>query len=112
MAHTDPKLFGFSPDTAHLHLAGANVVEMLDRYKQRIRFLDYKDARWTTPTSDWVEESGKVHPKGFAERALLFQHLRPGRWRSGFPRLPPHTEERELSGLDLRGPGHRPQRAA
>jgi sugar phosphate isomerase/epimerase len=63
MALTDPKLFGLSPDTAHLHLAGANVVDVLNRYKTRIRFLDYKDARWTTPTADWVEESGKVHPK-------------------------------------------------
>ena len=55
---TDPKLFGFSPDTAHLNLAGCNVVDTLDRYKDRIRFLDYKDSRWTTPTADVVQASG------------------------------------------------------
>lgn len=45
MAMTDPKLFGLSPDTAHLDLAGCDVVKTLDRYKDRIRFLDYKDAK-------------------------------------------------------------------
>lgn len=45
MAMTDPKLFGLSPDTAHLHLGGCDVVQTLNRYKDRIRFLDYKDAK-------------------------------------------------------------------
>jgi inosose dehydratase len=45
MAMTDPKLFGLSPDTAHLHLGGCDVVQTLERYKNRIRFLDYKDAK-------------------------------------------------------------------
>lgn len=47
MAMTDPKLFGLSPDTAHLDLAGCDVVQTLNRYKSRIRFLDYKDAKRT-----------------------------------------------------------------
>ena len=63
MAMTNPKLFGLSPDTAHLHLAGCDVVGTLNRYKERIRFLDYKDAKWTTPTQDWVLPNGKVLPK-------------------------------------------------
>ncbi len=45
MALTDPKLFGFSPDTAHLHLAGIDVVKCIDKYKDRLMLLDYKDAR-------------------------------------------------------------------
>jgi inosose dehydratase len=63
MSMTDAKLFGLSPDTAHLHLAGCDVVGTINRYKQRIRFLDYKDAKWTTPTSDWVQPNGKVLAK-------------------------------------------------
>ena len=63
MAMTDPKLFGLSPDTAHLHLAGCNVVSTFERYKHRIRFLDYKDAKWTTPPQDWVEWNGKALPR-------------------------------------------------
>lgn len=63
MSMTDPKLFGLSPDTAHLNLAGCDVVGTLNRYKNRIRFLDYKDSKWTTPTKDWVQPDGKVLPK-------------------------------------------------
>lgn len=63
MAETDPKLFGFSPDTAHLHLAGCDVVKTLEKHKHRIVLLDYKDAKWTTPVEDWKLGNGKVHPK-------------------------------------------------
>ena len=63
MSMTDPKLFGLSPDTAHLHLAGCNVVSTLKKYKNRIRFMDYKDAKWTTPAQDWVEWNGKALPR-------------------------------------------------
>ena len=63
MSMTDPKLFGLSPDTAHLHLAGCNVVSTFERYKYRIRFMDYKDAKWTTPAQDWVEWNGKALPR-------------------------------------------------
>ncbi len=45
MAMTDPKLFYFSPDTAHLHLAGCDVVKMLEKHKQRPMLADYKDAK-------------------------------------------------------------------
>jgi sugar phosphate isomerase/epimerase len=33
MSLTDPKLFRLSPDTAHLHLAGGDVVGTFERYK-------------------------------------------------------------------------------
>jgi sugar phosphate isomerase/epimerase len=45
MAQTDPKLFYFSPDTAHLHLAGCDVVKTLEKYKRRLMMADYKDAK-------------------------------------------------------------------
>jgi inosose dehydratase len=45
MAMTDPKLFWFSPDTAHLHLAGCDVVKTLDKHKSRLMLADYKDAK-------------------------------------------------------------------
>jgi sugar phosphate isomerase/epimerase len=67
MAMTDPKLFWFSPDTAHLHLAGCNVVEMFERYKTRLMFADYKDAKWTTPESDVKLDNGVVHRKDSRE---------------------------------------------
>jgi sugar phosphate isomerase/epimerase len=49
MANTDPKLFGLSPDTAHLDLAGCDTAGTLEKYKHRIRFLDYKDAKRPAP---------------------------------------------------------------
>ena len=45
MAMTDAKLFYFSPDTAHLHLAGCDVVKTLDKHKSRLMMADYKDAK-------------------------------------------------------------------
>jgi inosose dehydratase len=45
MTLTDPKLFRFSPDTAHLHLAGCDVVKTLEKYKGRLMMADYKDAK-------------------------------------------------------------------
>ena len=74
LAMTDPKLFHFAPDTAHLHLAGANVVEMFERYKHRIMFLDYKDARWTTPAADVVLDNGTVH-KRESQAARFFSSI-------------------------------------
>ena len=49
MAMTDPKLFRLSPDTAHMHLAGMDVVATLEKYKHRLMMADYKDARQTGP---------------------------------------------------------------
>jgi len=45
MAMTDPKLFSFSPDTAHLHLAGIDVPKCLEKHKARLMLADYKDAK-------------------------------------------------------------------
>lgn len=45
MAMTDPRLFYFSPDTAHLYLGGCDVVKTLDTYKHRLMLADYKDAK-------------------------------------------------------------------
>jgi sugar phosphate isomerase/epimerase len=45
MALTNPKLFHFSPDTAHVHLAGGDMVSVLDKFRDRVMLMDYKDAR-------------------------------------------------------------------
>ncbi len=49
MEWTDPKLFYYSPDTAHLHLAKVDVVKNLEKHKNRLMLLDYKDARQVGP---------------------------------------------------------------
>jgi sugar phosphate isomerase/epimerase len=74
MAAVDPKLFGLSPDTAHLDLAGCDVAGTLERYKHRIHFLDYKDAKKTAPSADIVQPNGKVLPKA-SEGAGFFDSI-------------------------------------
>lgn len=74
MRMTDPKLFNFAPDTAHLHLGGSNVVEMYQKYKHRLVFMDYKDARWTTPKEDLTLPNGQVHKKD-SSSAKFFESI-------------------------------------
>jgi inosose dehydratase len=45
MQLTDPRLFHFSPDTAHVHLGGGDVPLILNKYKARLMLADYKDAK-------------------------------------------------------------------
>jgi sugar phosphate isomerase/epimerase len=71
MSMTDPKLFWFSPDTAHLHLGGSNVAEKFEKHKNRIMAADYKDAKWTTPTADFVEGNGTVLKRDSSEARFL-----------------------------------------
>ncbi|MDQ1468913.1 MAG: hypothetical protein QOJ99_393 [Bryobacterales bacterium] len=54
MALTDPKLFWFSPDTAHLHLAGCDAAKNLEKYKSRLMMMDYKDAK-IDPAAKFVD---------------------------------------------------------
>jgi inosose dehydratase len=74
MALTDPKLFHFSPDTGHLHLGGSDVVKMYQKHKHRLVFMDYKDARWTTPKADLTLPNGKVHKRDSSE-AKFFESI-------------------------------------
>ncbi len=53
MALTDPKLFGLAPDTAHVYLAGADPVAVLEKHKHRLMFLDYKDAKRADLKTDY-----------------------------------------------------------
>ena len=45
MAMTDPKLFYFSPDTAHVYLGGGDPAVIMEKYKNRLMLADYKDAK-------------------------------------------------------------------
>lgn len=45
MAMTDPKLFWYSPDLAHLYLAKCDPAANLKKYASRLMMMDYKDAK-------------------------------------------------------------------
>jgi len=98
MANTDPKLFGLSPDTCHLNLAGCDVVGTLNRYKDRIRFLDYKDSKWTAPTKDWVQPNGKVFAKDSSEARFFNSSYDLGDGQVNFPAC-----HRVLKSVNYRG---------
>lgn len=53
MAMTNPKLFHFSPDTAHVHLGGGDVVKVLEKHKHRLMLADYKDAKRANLQKDY-----------------------------------------------------------
>ncbi len=44
-ALTRPNLFYYSPDVAHLALAGVDPVKSIEKYKDRLMLLDYKDVK-------------------------------------------------------------------
>src|SRR6202163_3277520 len=85
MELTDPKLFNFAPDTAHLYLGGSDPVKMFQKYKRRLIFMDYKDARWTTPKNDVVLPNGKVHKKDSASAKFFESIYDLGRGDIDFP---------------------------
>ncbi len=87
MDWTDPKLFHFSPDTAHLLLGGCDVLKTFQRHKTRLMFADYKDAKWTTPTSDVHLENGKVHAKTSKEARFFSSIYDLGDGSIDFPAL-------------------------
>ena len=74
LAMTDPKVFNFAPDTAHLALGGGDVVKIFEKHKTRLVFLDYKDARWTNPKADLVLPNGKTHKRDSSE-AKFFESI-------------------------------------
>jgi inosose dehydratase len=45
MQLTDPRLFHFSPDTAHVYLGGGDPAVIMEQYKKRLMMADYKDAK-------------------------------------------------------------------
>ena len=67
MAMTDPNLFYFSPDTAHLHLAGCDVVKTLEKHKHRLMMLDYKDAKRDVDTKPDTFDLNSIFDLGDGE---------------------------------------------
>jgi sugar phosphate isomerase/epimerase len=67
MAQTDPKLFSFSPDTAHLHLAGCDVVKTLDKHRNRLTMADYKDAKRLPDTRQDAFDRNSIFDLGAGE---------------------------------------------
>ena len=90
MAMTDPKLFWLRARYRASSFGG-------DR-----RGEDARQIQRPSDDGGLQRRSADVKPD-----KLQRQHLRSGRWRSGFSRLPPRFEIDELQGLAMRRSGHR-----
>jgi len=61
---TDPKKFGWSPDTVHLYLGGCNIPYLFEKYGNRLVSMDYVDAKYVYASKDVTLPNGKVDKAG------------------------------------------------
>ena len=94
----DPKRFHFAPDTAHLHLAGCNVVELFEKYADRLIFMDYKDAKNTPAHKDIVLPNGRTLKAGSKEATFMNSIYDLGDGEIDFPRLTRILKRRQYKG--------------
>ncbi|MBM3737395.1 MAG: TIM barrel protein [Acidobacteria bacterium] len=64
LALTDPKRFGWSPDTVHLYLGGCDIPYLFEKYGHRLVSMDYVDAKYVFAHQDVVTANGKVDKAG------------------------------------------------
>lgn len=95
---TDPKRFHFHPDTAHLYLAGCNVVELFDKYADRITFIDYKDGKNTPAKQDIQLTNGRLLKAGSATATFFNSIYDLGDGEVDFPAL-----HRSLKRVQFKG---------
>jgi inosose dehydratase len=84
---TDPKRFGWAPDTVHLYMAGCNIPELFDKYAARLVCMDFIDGKYEFQREPMKLANGKVEPPGsqngtfmlsnrdLGEGEVDFQHL-------------------------------------
>lgn len=94
----DPKKFHFAPDTAHLHLSGCNVVELFEKYADRIIFADYKDAKNTFAGEDIKLPTGRVLKGGISSATFMNSIYDLGEGEIDFPRLTRILKRRKFKG--------------
>ena len=94
----DPKRFHFAPDTAHLHLAGCNVVELYEKYADRLIFMDYKDAKNTPTPQDITLANGRVLKGGSNSATFMNSIYDLGDGEIDFPRLTRILKRRKYKG--------------
>jgi len=94
----DPKRFHFAPDTAHLHLAGCNVVELFEKYSDRIIFMDYKDAKNSPAKADIALPNGRTLKAGSANAHFMNSIYDLGDGEIDFPRLTRILRRRKYKG--------------
>ncbi len=95
---TDPKRFHWAPDTVHLYLGGCNIVELFEKYADRLIFMDFVDAKYTFAREDVRLANGKVHKAGSQDATFLLCNYELGDGEIDFPRLMRILKRRQYRG--------------
>jgi inosose dehydratase len=95
---TDPKRFHWAPDTVHLYLGGCHVVELFEKYSDRLIFMDFIDGKYTFARRDVRVASGVVHAAGSEMGTFLLSNRDLGDGEIDFPTLTRILKRREYKG--------------
>lgn len=95
---TDPKRFGWAPDTIHLYLGGCNIVELFEKYADRLIFMDFVDARYTFAREDVRTPNGRLHKAGSQDATFLLCNYELGNGEIDFPALMRILKRRRYRG--------------
>ena len=68
---TDPKKFGWSPDTVHLYLGGCDIPGLFERHGRRLVSMDYVDARYVYAAQNLKLANGNVEKAGTHNATLM-----------------------------------------
>ncbi len=95
---TDPKRFHWAPDTVHLYLGGCHVVELFEKYNDRLIFMDFIDGKYTFARQDVRLPNGVVHKAGSEMATFLLSNYDLGDGEIDFPALMRILKRRRYQG--------------
>ena len=95
---TDPKKFHWAPDTIHLYLGGCNIVELFEKYNDRLIFMDYIDGKYTPAREDLRLASGEIVKKEDHGATFRLSNYDLGEGEIDFPALHRILKRRRYKG--------------
>jgi len=84
---TDPKRFHWAPDTVHLYMGGCNIVELFDKYAERLICMDFIDGKYAFARENLRLPNGKVEKAGTQNATFMLSNRDLGDGEIDFPRL-------------------------
>ena len=84
---TDPKRFGWAPDTVHLYMAGCDIPMLFDKYAQRLICMDFIDGKYEFQRTEMRLANGKVEKPGSQNGTFMLSNRDLGDGEVDFPHL-------------------------
>ncbi|MCW5981875.1 MAG: TIM barrel protein [Bryobacteraceae bacterium] len=84
---TDPKRFGWAPDTIHLYIGGCDVVGLFEKHGHRLITMDYVDVKYTFAAEDLRVPNGAVEKAGTHNATFMLSNKDLGDGVLDFPAL-------------------------